>query len=344
MKVSDTPRTGKIAQSVFYMSPYGVCCRQLVIPHDPRSEAQTRMRSILGAASSEWTHRFTEAQRRLWTTTALSVPSSPSLSQYSHLDGHQLCIKINSTLRLIGQAPRVLPPELVVFTPNPVTGLEIVNDAEAGVRLLLNVGTLTEDVMVYGQPPCNAGRMKRRRAYYLGLAGPATNGQCDITALYTARFGTPEPGKKVFIVTCQTRNGWQAPESVFSAIVEPPPSAARSSTSAATLKANEAQDNSNAVESSAIAAPRDGRTPAAQQIQPATPPAAAETPMGSPASPKPISPRPPAVYKRSTRGARDEHTSLDRGHVLSSSCAGLVHGLRMALNRLGILRMARAGG
>ena len=112
-------------------------------------------------------------------------------------------------------------PAPVVFAPNPVTGLDIVNDPETGVRLRLNVGTVTEDIMVYGQPPCSSGRMKRRRVYYLGLLGPATDGQCDLTDLYTARFGPPAPGKKVFIVTSQTRNGWKGVDSVFSAIVPP---------------------------------------------------------------------------------------------------------------------------
>ena len=134
----------------------------------------------------------------------------------------ELCVKINSTLRCIGQLPTDEPPAPVVFSPNPVGGLAIVNDPESGVRLRLNVGTLSEDIMVFGQPACSAGRMKRRRVYYLGLAGPATNGQCDITALYTARFGQPRPGQKVFIVTCQTRNGWKARPSVFSAVVPPP--------------------------------------------------------------------------------------------------------------------------
>ncbi len=110
-----------------------------------------------------------------------------------------------------------------MFSPNPVGGLDIVNDPESGVRLRLNVGTLSEDIMVFGQPACSAGRMKQRRVYYLGLAGPATNGQCDITDLYTARFGQPGPGQKVFIVTCQTKNGWQGQESVTSAVVPPPP-------------------------------------------------------------------------------------------------------------------------
>jgi hypothetical protein len=61
---------------------------------------------------------------------------------------------------------------------------------------------LAEDIMVFGQAPCSAGRRKPRRVYYLGLAGAATSGQLDITDPYIARFVEPRPGQKVFIVTC----------------------------------------------------------------------------------------------------------------------------------------------
>ena len=65
--------------------------------------------------------------------------------------------------------------------------------------------------------------MKHRRVCYLGLLEPATSGQCDITAQYTARYGQPSPGQKVFIVTCQAKNGWKAQDDLASAIVPPRP-------------------------------------------------------------------------------------------------------------------------
>ena len=65
--------------------------------------------------------------------------------------------------------------------------------------------------------------MKPRRAGYLGLLAPATNGQCDITALYTARFGETSHGHKVFNVIWQQKNGWKAQNHATNAIVPPRP-------------------------------------------------------------------------------------------------------------------------
>ena len=307
MKLLTTPRTGSLGPDTFYLSPFGQCARQRTVPSDPPSNRKATARSNLGVSSREWGLKFTEEQREHWNTAALNAPSQPWMGQYSHLSGQQFCDQINSTLRCIGQAPVLEPPAPVAFAPNPVTGLDIVNDPEAGVRLLLSVGTVTEDIMVFGQPPCSAGRMKHRRVYYLGLAGPVTNGQCDITDLYTARFGQPAPGKKVFIATCQTRNGWKAQDKVVSAIVPPlPPPGAPQGNEKARVK-----------------------TPAA------TPASDSNT---APAQPASLSS--PAVYKGSTREVRGEYKLQPRVHPLSSLCAPLVHTVRMALWRIGVLRTA----
>jgi hypothetical protein len=223
MKVIDTPRTNKIGNMVAYISPYGQCYHAYVVPRNPRTEPQMHMRHIFGSSSSGWGVKLTEAQRRRWAQAALTAPSQPSLGQYSHLSGQQLCVKINSTLRCVGQPSLDEPPTPVVFGPNPVGDLVIVNDEGGGVRLLLSVGPAAEDIMLFGQAPCSSGRTKHRRVKYLGLLGPVTNGQCDITASYVARFGQPGPGQKVFVVTCQEKNGWKAQDHVASAIVPPGP-------------------------------------------------------------------------------------------------------------------------
>jgi hypothetical protein len=303
MKVIDTPRTNKIGNMVAYISPFGQCYRAYVVPRNPRTEPQMHMRDVFGSSSSGWGLKLTEPQRQRWVQAALTAPSHPSLGQYSHLSGQQLEVKINSTLRCVGQVPLDEPPAPVVFGTNPVGDLDIVSDEGGGVRLLLSVGPATEDIMLFGQAPCSTGRTKHRRVNYLGLLGPATNGQCDITSPYVARFGQLSPGQKVFVVTCQQKNGWKAQDHVASAIVPPRPLPGEAS-----------------------------GTPETQ------PQAAART-----ETLQPFSSSPGAVYKGSTPAAPGLHTGMKRVHPLSIRCAPLVHGLRVALARLGMLGMAGMG-
>ena len=176
-------------------------------------------------------------------------------------------------------------------------------------RLLLTVGPAVEDIMLFGQAPCSAGRMKHRRVCYLSLLGSATNGQCDITAPYTARFGQPSPGQKVFVVTCQVKNGWKAQDRLTSAIVPPRPLPGEQQSNEATKS-------------------------------PAT--ATTATPGSQVAASQACSPAPRAVYKGSTPDAPGLHKLIKHGHPLSTLCAPLVHGLQLALGKLRTLEMPGA--
>jgi hypothetical protein len=106
-----------------------------------------------------------------------------------------------------------------VFTRSNVGRLVSENGAD-GVRLYLVVsGELNEDIMVFGQEPCSRGRYKRRNVSYLGLVPPPIGGLSEITRLYNAKFGEPHPGQKIFIVTCQEKDGWKGLDQETSATV-----------------------------------------------------------------------------------------------------------------------------
>ena len=301
MKIMDSPRTGKLASVVFYPSRFGQCARTRTIPRDPKTERQNRMRAIFGSASRSWGVALSEDQRLRWVAAAQAVPSHPSLAQYSYLSGQQFHVQINSTLQCIGLPPVSEPPAPVTFGPNPVSDLVIDHDPEKGTRLRLNIGPASEDIMVFGQAPCSAGRMKSRRVYYLGLLCPAADSQRDITDLYTARFGRPAPGQKVFIATCQTKDGWKARESVFSAIVPPAPS----------------------VEKRQVPLKAIVTTPA---------PAAKPQPSASAAKVSP--PLHQAMYQGSTWDVPRENKAQKYGHLTSIPGTPLVHSVWAALRRL----------
>jgi hypothetical protein len=135
--------------------------------------------------------------------------SHPRLAQRGPLTGQQFWQAINSVRGRVGIPPVLEPPAPVVFGRTPI-GRLMASNGENGVRLLLPVtGEVTEDIMVFGQAPCSAGRSKRRNVAYLGLAPAPVGGMIDITGLYKARYGEPPPGTKVFIVTRQHKDGWQ---------------------------------------------------------------------------------------------------------------------------------------
>jgi hypothetical protein len=181
------------------------------------------MRGLFGNLSQAWGPRLNQAQRDRWNLAGPRVMSHPRLSQRGPLSGQQFWQAINSVRGRVGLPPVLEPPAPVVFDPTPI-GRLVATNGEGGVRLLLSVtGPVLDDIMVFGQAPCSAGRSKRRNVAYLGLLPAAAGGMSDITDIYKARYGEPPAGTKVFIVTRQQKDGWEGQAQEFSEIVPEKP-------------------------------------------------------------------------------------------------------------------------
>jgi hypothetical protein len=219
MKILDTPRINRCGNQVFYLSPFGQCARSYCCPRNTLTTERQHIRSGFGYYSRGWRAMLTEEGRQLWIAAGAKVPTARTLTQSGFRSGQQHWVAVNVSQFTVGEAGLMIPPDPVVFGPNPVLGLSITT-GENGPRLLLNLsGPITEKIMVFGQAPCSAGRNKHRNVSYLGLAPAPIDGVAEITALYVARYGEPKPGEKVFIVTRQQKNGWEDHDKVTSDIV-----------------------------------------------------------------------------------------------------------------------------
>jgi hypothetical protein len=219
MKILDIPKSGKCSRVVAFKSRFGLCLRQLVIPHNTITPARRFMRGAFGHHSQVYSRTLTDEQMDRWILAGAQVMSDPRLGQDGPLSGQQLYTSINSVRSRVDLPETLEPPVPVAFGPSAVGEL-VSENTEAGVRLRLRItGELNEDVMVFGQEPCSSGRRKRRNVAYLGLLPPPVDGMSDITYLYRARYGEPRPGTRVFIVTCQQKNGWKGMDRETSALV-----------------------------------------------------------------------------------------------------------------------------
>jgi hypothetical protein len=159
MKVLTVPSSGKSGNSVAYLGRYGQCQRQYLVPANRQTSAREQMRGSFGRLSRAWGTLLSEAQRQAWGAAGSRVQSAQRLGQ-GPLTGQQHFQGINSARACIGREMLWDPPAPVVFGLNPVGQLTITN-GEEGVRLRLKVsGPVAEDIMVFGQAPCNAGRSK----------------------------------------------------------------------------------------------------------------------------------------------------------------------------------------
>jgi hypothetical protein len=223
MKILDVPKSGRCRNVVAFQSRFGLCLREWVTPRNIATPARDFMRGVFGHYSQAWGKALTQEQRDRWNYAGPQVMSRPRCGQRGPLSGQQFFERVNCILSRVGRPSLWEPPAPVLFRPNPVGQLVITN-GEDGARLRLRVnGDVDGDIMVFGQAPCSAGRNKRRNVSYLGLLPSPQDGMSDITDLYKAKHGEPRPGTKVFVVTCQQKNGWKTDDKVTSEIVPDPP-------------------------------------------------------------------------------------------------------------------------
>src|ERR1017187_2240222 len=219
MKILDTPRSGKCGQTVAFQSRFGLCLRQYVPQKGTLTPAREHVCAVFGGNSRKWGGTLSEEQRNRWTFAGAQVMSHPRLGQKGPLTGQQFWQAISTVRSIVGLPETLEVPVRPIFSRSNVGRLVTENGAD-GVRLYVVVsGELNEDIMVFGQEPCSRGRYKRRNVSYLGLLPPPIGGLSEITNLYKAKFGEPRPGQKVFIVTCQGKDGWKGLDLETSATV-----------------------------------------------------------------------------------------------------------------------------
>ena len=218
MKILDIPQSGTSGVSVSVQSRFGQFRRALVVPKDPRTNDQVRVRSALGHFSALW-NKLTEEQRLLWNARAGEVRSRPRLGKNGRLTGQQLFVKINCTLASVGKPMVTTPPDRPRFPANPVGALSITNNSGA-IALRLSVSrTPAADIIVLGAAPCSQGVSFVRNFTILGLLPAASAGASEITDMYVKKYGIPREGSRVFIRTNQEIDGWEDAFKQTSAVV-----------------------------------------------------------------------------------------------------------------------------
>ncbi len=218
MKIMDIPQSGKEGLTVSMNGRYGQVRRALVIPTNPRTAAQLGVREIFTSVAKRW-RALTQVQRDAWIAAAETQKSKSRLGQSGPLTGSQLFVKVNATLAQFGQAEVDVPPAVPSFEALAPAGLVITNAAGVIALKLTCVGDPGENTIVRASAPQSAGRQVCNNVRIVGTCPAAVAGVADITALYTARYGVPAAGTKVFVRVNQFVDGYEDIGSEFSGVV-----------------------------------------------------------------------------------------------------------------------------
>jgi len=209
MKITDISLNGKDGSTVVCAGRYGLVSRRRVIPANPRTERQSEVRRNL----AEQARRFgelTDAQREAWNAAAAMYQSQPRQGQSSPLTGLHLFIRVNCKLALFGLEPLNTPPLPPVFPELAPRELVITNTAGVVAVKLVCPADPGDNTVLRASPPRSAGVGICKEFRVIGMCPAPVAGFADITALYTARFGRPPVGRRIFLRASTMVSGFES--------------------------------------------------------------------------------------------------------------------------------------
>ena len=176
------------------------------------------VRNNMSHVAARW-RALQEAQRVAWMAAAEDAKSNTRLNQNGPLSGFLLFTKINCTLAQFGQAQVDAPPARPQFPDLAPQNLVITNTSGVIALKLTCPGDPGDNTIVRAAKPVSQGRETCNDFRVLGMCPAPVQGSADITSLYTARYGAPPAGKKVYVQVNQFVDGWESLPTTFCAIV-----------------------------------------------------------------------------------------------------------------------------
>jgi hypothetical protein len=156
--------------------------------------------------SASW-RALTDAQRAAWETLGLSFVRTDALGQQYTLAGHQAYCSVNNNLLAAGEstvavapgysAPAALDTLTVTSTGGTLSAAYTPTPAPTGAK-----------VFIYASPMRSAGRSFEKDLRLIHVSAAAAASPANILAAYTARFGAPVVGQRIFFSAQVHLNGF----------------------------------------------------------------------------------------------------------------------------------------
>jgi hypothetical protein len=217
MKVLKAPQSGSQAGTTAGRNRFGQYERTRAIPVNPNSSAQGLARARLSANSAAW-RLLTAGQRAGWAGLAASMSRTDSLGQSYVMQGNQAYCSVNN-IRLL-QGLTVVADAPALATPATITGLVITLTA-ASFSLAYTPTPMPAAAYlgVWASPQRSAGRAYENDFRFIKVSAVAGASPLVILTEYTAKFGVPVVGNRIFISAVSMTLGFESGPFITSAIV-----------------------------------------------------------------------------------------------------------------------------
>lgn len=218
MKVLDVPASGSLRGDTHSRNRYGQYVRNRAIPVNPATGNQGTTRARLADAAANY-RELSDAQRAGWETLGLSMSRTDSLGQTYTLTGLQAYVSVNSLKAAAGDAqindaPALVTPEALLTSTITLEDTPTFSIAYTTTPLAASTRLFT-----FASPQRSAGRSFESDYRLIAVSAAAAASPANVLAAYTARFGVPVLGNRVFLSLQLYRGGFLGGPLYTSAVV-----------------------------------------------------------------------------------------------------------------------------
>lgn len=206
MKFLGPPSSGSAAGTTWSHNRNGQYTRNRVMPVNPSSTSQQTVRNRMSSNAAAW-RSLTDNQRAGWATLGLNITRVDKLGQTYTLNGFQAFCSVNNNLLASGgtviqdAAGVTVPPVLLTVTITLTNAVLSV----AYTATPLGAG---QKLLSYVSPPQSPGRAFNKNYRLLAVSAAAAASPANLFAAFSAKFGVPVTGERVFFRFCVSQAGF----------------------------------------------------------------------------------------------------------------------------------------
>jgi hypothetical protein len=217
MKILNYPSSGSYQNVTFSRNRNGQYVRGRAIPVNPGSTFQAAVRARFALNAQNW-RDLTSAQRAGWADLGDQISRNDSLGQSYNLTGFQTYLSVNNNRLAAGDT--VLADAPALLPPDPLATL-VATIGVASFSVAFTVTPLPANTRLFlsASPQRSAGRSFEGDFRLITVTAAAATSPSVITAAYTARFGVPVVGNRIFVSAQTYFAGFLAQPLLTSAVV-----------------------------------------------------------------------------------------------------------------------------
>ena len=197
MKFLGDPQSGSYQGITSSRNRFGQYKRTRATPVNPASSFQGTVRNRMAVNAAAW-RALTANQRAGWTDLGLSMTRTDSLGQVYALTGFMAYCSVNNNNLAAGNA--VVSDAVALVTPSGLLTATITLTA-ASFSVAYTTTPLAAGVRLftYLSPQRSSGRNFEADLRLIAVSAAAAASPANVLAAYSARFGAPVTGNRIFM-------------------------------------------------------------------------------------------------------------------------------------------------